>query len=700
MKLRKLLLAAAAVAVAIALAGCPGPGTTPPPVVTPEPDALGLEVTAIEEWAGFDLVHAAHPDMTGHTGPFFDFQVGDVISIRGRSVSDSGPHGIGLSTHHTAAAVWIGGWRSGSGTAVFEQEFTISEANLDSMADSQWAHSIRIRGETAGQVFIIYELTITRDTTVLFDLVEDILEDLEVGTEGAGAIFGEGPAREFAITGAGGTGDVSFRVIGPGVTPTPTITTQPANRDIPLNASGEEIGSLSVVAEDAPAGVTKSFQWQIEGGDDWVDIEDATGATLALAPHIDTSDLGTWNFRVIVTFTRGDESLPTTSDVARVRVVDPDAEHPFDNLPTEAATVDLTGIAVERILFNTAVATDVAVIAPGTMVTDYTADGNFIIAAYGFNSHNDTIFTITVPTDAAVGDVIHVAGRKGSDGGDGNIYIGGVRIAQGGGTGAGQFQTSEPWVRAITLTQGMIDDGISIIINAWGGGTSSATRLNDIGFELAIDQIVVIETLDPYITQRTALQNAITAAQRLVQQAYTDATWTPFATALAAAVTGVTDEAAGAGGRMDGLRTALTGAQTALVVDACEYWQEVLDDFMDISATHIGSGGTAVLAVRAGIVVYNIQQQWEGPGLDITAMRALNPGEDIVVTGTMTGTFSWGPRFDLGPIQSPNGTTASITVASDATELGNSRLVSNPRADSFIITTITVGDTSILYLLD
>jgi len=694
MKMRKWIFAAAAVAVAIALAGCPGTGTTPPPVVTPEPDVLGLEVTiGNDTWAGFDLVHDVHPDGE-HDAPLFDFQVGDVIQIGGRIVSNGGEHGIGLNLNQ-GNIEWLGGWRSGGTGAFSSHPLTITADDIAQMNTSPHAHAIRVRTETAGAVFVIEQLTVTRGTEVLFDLVYDILEDLDVGETNRDLIFGTGPNRAHAIMSAGGPAHVNFRVVGPGAMPSPTITTQPANRDIPINAPDAEIGSLSVVAGDAPAGTARSFQWQIQGDDGWENIDGATDATLALAPHIDTSDFGTWYFRVIVTFTRGDESLSTTSDAARVRVVDPDAGPQFENLPADPATVDLTGIAAERILFNTAT-TGAAAIAPGTIVTDSTDDGNFLIAAYGFNTNQGTIFTITVPAGAAVGDVIHVAGRKGSDGGDGNIYIGPERIAQGGQNIAGNFQFSEPWVRAITLTSAMITGGIDVTVNAWGGGAGAATRLNDIGFQIAIDQVVVVETVDPYSTQRGALQSAIATAQRLVQQVYTEVTWTPFASALAAAVAGVTDEATGAGGRMDGLRTALTGAQAALVIDACEYWQEVLDDFMGTAAADIGTAGTTVLAVRAGIVVYNIQQQWEGPTMTIAAMRALNPG-DIVITGSMTGTFSWGPRFDIGPIQ---GTATSITVASDATDFGNSRLVSNPRADSFIITAITIGGTSILDLLD
>jgi len=384
--------------------------------------------------------------------------------------------------------------------------------------------------------------------------------------------------------------------------------------------------------------------------------------------------------------------------VDSIEIYRPDPAARFGNLPSAPATVDLTGIDPERIRFNTAT-TDTTNIASGGIVTTDTTDGNFIVAADRFSGNQGTIFTIEVPAGAAVGDVIHVAGRKGSVGGDGYIQIAGVDIGRGSGTIAGQFQTIETWVRAITLTQGMIDNGIPITINAWGGGTPGAdgnpTRLNDIGFQIAIDQVVVVETVDPYITQRGALQSAIAAAQRLVQQAYTDVTWTPFASALAAAVAGVTDEATGAGGRMDGLRTALTGAQAALVIDACEYWQEVLDRFMGTAAADIGAAGTAVLAVRAGIVVYNIQQQWEGPTVSIAAMRGLNSG-DIVITGTIDGYFPvWGPRFEIGPIQ---GNATSITVASDAA-FGNSRLVSNPLADSFIITGITIGGVSIFDLL-
>jgi hypothetical protein len=107
---------------------------------------------------------------------------------------------------------------------------------------------------------------------------------------------------------------------------TPTITTQPAGRNIEI---GTDAGSLTVVASAAPDGEERTYQWEIEDDGEWTAITGATTATLALAAHIeDAEEEGTWKFRVVVTNTRGESVAPVTSAEAEIIVYDPNTGPP------------------------------------------------------------------------------------------------------------------------------------------------------------------------------------------------------------------------------------------------------------------------------------------------------------------------------------------------------------------------------------
>jgi len=390
-----------------------------------------------------------------------------------------------------------------------------------------------------------------------------------------------------------------------------------------------------------------------------------------------------------------------------IEVYRPDPAARFGNLPSTAATVNLAGVDPALIRFNTAVVTDVATITQGTMVTGHTTDGNFLIAADSFTGNTGTLFTITVPSGAVVGDVIHVAGRKGATGGDGNISIDGVQIAQGGQNIPDNFQYSEHWVRAITLNQDHITDGIDVTVNAWDGGTAAATRLNEIGFEIAIDQVVVIETEDPYITQRLALEAAIAAAERRVQQAYTTGTWTPFSTALANAVAGVADAD---GAALTSLTTALAEAQTALArTPADEGWLAV------IASPYIGGRNVTPIATANGIHITargtGANDHNNGMTIDITALRATYGSAVPIV---ITGYIAQASRLDtqgLTPNLNHTVTTAhgaftvtipAATVAAAPDWWGAVPVLGTEsgRWPDMLVTGIQVGTESILDLLD
>ncbi|MCL2601091.1 MAG: hypothetical protein FWD88_07920, partial [Treponema sp.] len=155
-----------------------------------------------------------------------------------------------------------------------------------------------------------------------FDLVEH-LETLDIGETDREVIF---PDNVY-LTPAGGEAQVTFRVVGPGALPSPGITTQPTGDRIHLNTPEADIGSLTVVADAVPEGITRGYQWYVQDGANWNAISTATTASLPLAAQINNAtEEGTWNFRVVVTNARGEDSLSITSDVAMVTVFDPDVE--------------------------------------------------------------------------------------------------------------------------------------------------------------------------------------------------------------------------------------------------------------------------------------------------------------------------------------------------------------------------------------
>ncbi|MCL1863882.1 MAG: glycoside hydrolase family 11 protein [Defluviitaleaceae bacterium] len=306
------------------------------------------------------------------------------------------------------------------------------------------------------------------------------------------------------------------------------------------------------------------------------------------------------------------------------------------NLPATAATVNLTGIPTEQILFNTATG-GIATIAVSSMVTASSAAGGSLMAAYGFNHNDGVVFTLTVPAAAQAGDYLMVAGRRHAAGSDGNISFGDVQIGQGGASGAGQFNFTGNW--AVTIPNVSPGQTITLTVNSWFAGPA-AERLNAAGFTISIDQVVIRANVDPYAGQRTALQTAITTAQRIVRQAYTSETWTAFNNALTAAVAGVGNTATGAGLAMDGLRTTLATAQGNLTrTTASPSWNAVNASDL-ISSRHstftVVGNGIHITGRGVGPNDHN-----NGMWLNINAMRQAyaagggTANAQIVITGYM-----------------------------------------------------------------
>ena len=308
------------VALSMVLVGCNGdPSPTPPPE---QISKLGLEVIGTDAWNGFDLVHATHP-AGEHDSPLLAFQAGDTIEIEGRVIR-GGNVGINLNQ---GGERWLSSWKS-SGSTFASGVLTLTQEDVDAMTTSEHAKAARVRGDAANTTFVVEKLVIMRGATVLFDLVEDILENLDIGETDRNVIFGEGPDRDFPIHSAGPANSVSFRVVGPGAATAPTITTQPAASTL-VELDETNIPSLTVVASAPGAGETQSFQWQVLDDATWTNITDATSATLALAAHIgNAEEVGNWQFRVIVTNKLGEATASATSSVAAVSVFDPDVTAP------------------------------------------------------------------------------------------------------------------------------------------------------------------------------------------------------------------------------------------------------------------------------------------------------------------------------------------------------------------------------------
>ena len=534
MTFRKWLAAAVATAVAIAFVGCGdgagGRNNDDDDNVTA--GVLGLEVTVINEnWPGVDLVHQAHPGGE-HDEPLFGFQAGDTISIAGRIIRNGGAYGIGLNLNQ-AGISWLGGWRSGA-TGEFSDTLTVTEEAIATIEASAHAHAIRIRGETAGHVFVIEGLTIRRGETVLFDLVEDILEDLAVGTTGASAIFGAGPVREFPIMSAGGANHVSFRVVGPGTLPAlaaPTITTQPASRNIAMGAT--EIAPLTVVADEAPDNATRTYQWQVQAGEAWNDIADATTASLALAAQIgNAAATGTWNFRVVVSNARGDDTESVTSSAATVMVYDPTvtitipalglgADNAIDFTTLGSGPITLadfnavTGIGVSG--RNDDEADMVLTVSPaGLAVSGRSANHNAVkidLAALGLDAATTYTVTVTGAWEPVAGEPII------------GLVLGGDHGNPGSEHGADSFSNNETTFSVSVNVLGSVSDAL-VMTRGWGYNQTT---------DFTITNISVVELVEaPAITTATLPGGFVGTVynQTLAATGSTPITWTLYSGSL------------------------------------------------------------------------------------------------------------------------------------------------------------------------
>jgi hypothetical protein len=100
----------------------------------------------------------------------------------------------------------------------------------------------------------------------------------------------------------------------------PSITTQPANQRVPLNAT---LDAFTVAAVTGDGG-NLSYQWFSNTSNSATGGTAISGATgTSYTPTVSTSAAGEFFFYVVVTNTKGTSTNPITSSVARVLVYDP-----------------------------------------------------------------------------------------------------------------------------------------------------------------------------------------------------------------------------------------------------------------------------------------------------------------------------------------------------------------------------------------
>jgi hypothetical protein len=132
-------------------------------------------------------------------------------------------------------------------------------------------------------------------------------------------------------------------------------------------------------------------------------------------------------------------------------------------------------------------------------------------------------------------------------------------------------------------------------------------------------------------------------------------------------------------------------------------WAEVREKFFAAGGNH---GSLTVTSAVDGISIRGRTNNWDGIGVNIAELRALNASDStIVITGAITGGVD--PRFQLWPAGSSageiNGNATSITIppaASASFNVGTThRLIVNVGEAQFRITDITVGGVSVFTLL-
>lgn len=219
-------------------------------------------------------------------------------------------------------------------------------------------------------------------------------------------------------------------------------------------------------------------------------------------------------------------------------------------------------------------------------------------------------------TNVNPGDTVHITGRIGNNGGAvAHNSVWGIRniasdAIQGWGTPSAPISFTIDFEVPATI------DNVEIIWNIMNADPWPDSLA---GFAVSIDDMVVVSSADPYVSERSSLNTEISEALLRVQGAYIPATWTPFALALSAAQTAHADTDPGAGGRMDVARTALEGYMSALTRTAANQgWTDI------IASDFVGNRGGLTLtltSVEGGIHVTGRTADNEGLLLDLDLLR-------------------------------------------------------------------------------
>jgi len=312
--------------------------------------------------------------------------------------------------------------------------------------------------------------------------------------------------------------------------------------------------------------------------------------------------------------------------------------------------------------------------------------------------------------DLAMNYVLHITGRIGNDG---------VAVTGTPGQMGLRFESAWPAMISTTpdnalpatftiahpLTAAEADGTIEIRWNLWGLNPLPAT------FAISIDDMVIVsvEAAD-YEVARADLLEVINTANLRVLGGYTTGTWTPFASALAAANTAMAytnvDD-------IDAARETLSSTLSALVIDANPAWAVVLASPYVTAVTGGAAAWNYVTSVAGGLLVHNRGANNQGFGVDIVGLRAAYPGSAPVIT--VTGRMSTQNAMMLqgfpgniqGAVTEPQGTfTVTIPATGDVSIPGWADWATTPwitNADGilgdFLVTGIQVGTLSIQDLL-
>jgi len=403
------------------------------------------------------------------------------------------------------------------------------------------------------------------------------------------------------------------------------------NFELSLMAGGSGV-TLTVVVY--PSNATSQVpEWYIYSGDNYVYLDGNILTALAAGEAVVTATVGgvTSYLTVTVEPPRLADRLPgVPGDLDAVRAANADdIAWDMRDLDAEELMAHFAGTANNRMVnFTYTIGDQAIVVSTNAGLGPGGSGGTHDSQGWGWAA-----LTIIRPNmNLGLNYVLHITGRIGNDG---------YAIPGGSGPmGLWPDRTATMYISAAYALPSTFT--IEHVLTAAQAGGTIEIRWNLHGlnplpetFAISIDDMVIVsvEAAD-YQVARAALGAVIASANLRVLGGYTSATWTPFASALAAANTAM------AYTNVDAINTAyanLSAAMDALVIDAHPAWVGVLASPF---VTGIGGGGAwdSVTSVTNGLLIYNRGANNQGLGIDVLALRAAYPGSSpaITITGRMS----------------------------------------------------------------